>query len=206
MADQSWSLIDSDPIVFSTMIRELGVRDVDVEELYSLDDDGWQQLRHCVDDVYGFIFLVKIPTAAPEDPRPVLDLPNVFFAKQVVNNACASQALLSVLLNAEHVDLGPTLSDFKAFAIACDPETRGLCIGNSDEIRQVHNSFASKTGVAFEGEAPDDEAFHFVAYVPAAGGVVELDGLSRGPILCGKTDGGSWASLAMTAVREKIEL
>lgn len=34
---------------------------------------------------------------------------------QVISNACGTQALVHVLLNAEGVDLGETLSNFKAF-------------------------------------------------------------------------------------------
>lgn len=42
---------------------------------------------------------------------------------QVVKNACATQALLSVLLNVDHthIELGPTLADFKEFASPLDP-------------------------------------------------------------------------------------
>ena len=42
----------------------------------------------------------------------------IFFAKQEIKNACATQAILSVLLNIQHhdIELGPTLTEFKEFA------------------------------------------------------------------------------------------
>ena len=58
------------------------------------------------------------------------DYPEMFYARQVINNACGTQALLSVLLNIKDdgVDLGKTLQNFQEFASALDAETRGRLI------------------------------------------------------------------------------
>ena len=55
------------------------------------------------------------------------DYPEMFYARQVINNACGTQALLSVLLNIKDdgVELGNTLKNFQEFATALDAETRG---------------------------------------------------------------------------------
>ena len=68
------------------------------------------------------IFLFKYPTG--EKPSEVprdgdFDFEaaeNLFFAAQTIQNACGTQALLSVLLNKEgQVDIGPQLKEFKDF-------------------------------------------------------------------------------------------
>ena len=48
----------------------------------------------------------------------------IVFVKQVIENACATQAILGVLLNCEHsdIDIGTNLSDFKSFVSCFDPE------------------------------------------------------------------------------------
>ena len=53
-------------------------------------------------------------------------LDKIFFAKQMIKNACATQAIISVLLNAQHPDVhvGPILREFKDFTASFDPAVR----------------------------------------------------------------------------------
>jgi len=77
-----------------------------------------------------------------KDTRVTCSHPEVYFAQQVVVNACATQALLSVLLNCDKIDLGATLTDFKSVTNEFSPEMKGFAIGNQPLIKQSHNSFA----------------------------------------------------------------
>ena len=99
--------------------------------------------------VHGLIFLFKY--VKDDDPAGsvVQDsrLDQIFFAKQVIQNACATQAILSVLLNVDHSDiqLGETLGDFKEFTQSFDAYNKGLAMSNASQIRTVHNSFSRQT-------------------------------------------------------------
>ena len=135
--------------------------------------------------MYGLIFLYK--WQKEEDARPVdphYEASGVFFASQVISNACATQAIVSVLMNRPELELGPELSQLREFTAGMDADMKGLAIGNSDTIRAVHNSFHPPQPLIPEDERPDkdDEAFHFIAYVPVSGALYELDGLKAGPI------------------------
>lgn len=79
--------------------------------------------------MYGVIFLFKYPTGekrtdVPKDGSFDFEAAeNLFFAAQTIQNACGTQALLSVLLNEDgQVDIGSQLRDFKDFTGAFPSE------------------------------------------------------------------------------------
>jgi ubiquitin carboxyl-terminal hydrolase L5 len=164
--------------------------------------------------VYGLIFLFKY--RAGEAPSAPLSedsrADGVFFASQVIQNACATQALLSILMNIEadstEVSLGEELTNMREFTTEFDHDLKGMTIGNSEKIRAAHNSFARPEPFVNERARNDEkgeDAFHFVAYVPKNGNLYELDGLRDGPLTHGPCDDGDWLAKATAVVRRRIE-
>lgn len=193
----NWCTIESDPGVFSELLESMGANNVAVEELFTLSSESLASIS----PAYGLLFLFKWTKETSTGGGLPLKQdqvdPDLFFAKQVVHNACATQALLSVLLNSESSHVGQTLQGFKDFVKDFSFEMRGETLGNYDEIRQAHNRFtrpeplgSAEDAAASTGgrkkkvdEDDDDAAYHFIAYVPFKGGIYELDGLQDGPIL-----------------------
>ncbi|UPX16433.1 Ubiquitinyl hydrolase 1 [Ascochyta rabiei] len=205
-----WNTIESDAGVFTYLIEKLGVKDVQFEELTTLDADELRALG----DVYGVIFLFKYPTgeeasSVPRDGRYDHEAAReLFFAAQTIQNACGTQALISVLLNKEgEVDIGKELSEFKAFAGEFPPELRGETLSNSDLIRETHNSFARSSPFVDETQrtaTEDDDVYHFIAYTSINGKLYELDGLQPAPILHGACTNDEFPSKIIPVLQRRI--
>ncbi|KAK7187945.1 ubiquitinyl hydrolase [Paraphaeosphaeria sporulosa] len=174
--------------VFTYLIEKLGVKDVQFEELVTLDSQELKQLGK----IYGVIFLFKYPTGEERSDTPkdgIFDhdaANSIFFAAQTIQNACGTQALLSVLLNKDsEVEIGKDLKEFKEFTQEFPPEFRGETLSNSDVIREVHNSFARSSPFIDETQrtaTEDDDVYHFIAYTSVNNTLYELDGLQPAPI------------------------
>ena len=216
MSDE-WCTIESDPGVFTELLENVGVRHVELDELWSMDDDTLTALKES-GPVYGLIFLFKwkpgmSSTAVSVERKPLDTIPEgLFFAHQVTTNACATQAILSVILNNNDIDLGKTLTEFKSFTESFPPNLKGEAIGSCQELKTAHNSFARKD-VQFLQEQKtlqkggiDQDIFHFVSYIPYEGNVYELDGLQSGPIVLNKdnTTNTDWMMVARTAIQQRM--
>ena len=116
----SWCTIESDPAVFTELVETLGVEDVEFRELLTLEVEEFQRLG----TVHGVVFLFqwRQQDYTPEAIGALGEVDasgTIFFAKQTVNNACATQAIINGLLNSETVtSIGPVLTKYRDFAAA----------------------------------------------------------------------------------------
>lgn len=206
MAAGDWCLIESDPGVFTELIKGFEVQGVQVEELWSLEDSSFENLK----PVHGLIFLYKWRPGEEPQGSVVQDdrIRDIFFAKQEIKNACATQAILSILLNVSHpdIELGTVLTEFKEFAASFSPADRGLCITNAEKIREVHNSFARQQMFEFDETLAkkDDDVYHFVGYLPINGRLYELDGLKEGPVDLGSCDQVEWIKTVRPVLEKRM--
>ncbi|KAF9005227.1 hypothetical protein BDQ17DRAFT_1304531 [Cyathus striatus] len=133
-----FAVIESDPGVFTSLVRRLGAKHVQLVELYDIEPWATDHLKP-----HGliFCFMWHKDTHRPADFQDAA-AERVWFANQLSDDACATHAILNVLLNCPHIDIGEELRVFKADTEQMSPVMRGLAITNSPIMRQAHNSLA----------------------------------------------------------------
>ncbi|EED83066.1 predicted protein [Postia placenta Mad-698-R] len=219
-----WQLTESDPGVFtyvhrkisnfyslmlagchSELLKSLGVPLV-VDDLYSLDSVSLSEFQ----PLHAFVFLFKWvgssaePTAGQYEP----DFPG-FFAHQVVNNACATLAVINAIGNIPGLPMSSQLSDLMSFTNGMDPQTRGMAITSSDWLREAHNTLSPPSTISLDGlglPKTTEEAYHFIVYMPNMGCVYEFDGLKQYPINHGpyQESGEGWVAKAREVIEARI--
>lgn len=188
--------LECNPDVFNNLLALLDVKSVEVQDIWSLDEE-----------MLGFI------------PRPVLAVLLVFpispqyeayrieadkevpeytasgnsekvrWYRQTIVNSCGTMALLHAISNAVPEDsLGPTAAKILAETKNLPPTERAAYLENSQELENAHSAVAGQGDTAAP-DATDSIDFHYVCLTAKNGELVELDGRRKGPVFRGKLDG-----------------
>ncbi|KAL6692724.1 hypothetical protein J3F84DRAFT_89197 [Trichoderma pleuroticola] len=228
---EGWVELESEPAFFNTILQDLGVKDVKVQELFSIDQ-SW--LDTLLKPIYGLIFLFQY-TPDVDEGEGEDETGSLWFANQTTNNACATFALLNIVMNAPNIELGDKLREFKEETKDLNTVLRGHEVSNNKFMRSIHNSFTRRmdhlnVDLCLENAVSDKKSkkaktkskaakksskkkkvddsygFHFIAYVPVDGYVWELDGLRSkphriGPIASHET---CWTNIARPQIEGRI--
>ncbi|AMD20435.1 HDL309Wp [Eremothecium sinecaudum] len=191
----SWQTIESDVGVFTHLVKDLGVEHIQFEDVPYLE-----HLRMLTTPLYGVIFLFQYDPTPYRNNTPIqgvydVDYPDeLFFARQTIQDACGTQAILNTLLsiaqqNGDKIKLGDELTRFWQFTSGFkDQVLRGETMSNSEMIRNVHNSFTCPDPFERDPTAPREgkssrDVYHFTGFIPYNGYIYELDGLHEYPII-----------------------
>ncbi|CAL1702373.1 unnamed protein product [Somion occarium] len=140
-----FAVIESDPGVFTMLMRKLGVHGLEVMELYDIEPWAVDHL-----DPHGLIFCYLCADengTEDEDVQDDCDAPDpdaqdIWFANQLSDDACASQAMLNIIFNCRGVQLDPSLHRFHMDTEKMSWVMKGLAITNCQFIREAQNSLA----------------------------------------------------------------
>ncbi|KAI1814140.1 cysteine proteinase [Poronia punctata] len=209
---RGWVQLESEPAFFNAMLQDLGAKDLKVQEIFGLDE---AMLADLPKPVFGLIFLYEWTGDDTSGDARQKCPENLWFGNQTTANACATVALMNIIMNIHSVKFGPELEAFRERTRTLSPPHRGHALDTNDFIRAIHNSVARRTDLLSEdllldnkyqehmkkkrptakrktptksARKKDDEpgTYHYIAFVPVDGQVWELDGLETEPLCLGK--------------------
>ncbi|KAJ6621875.1 hypothetical protein B0H10DRAFT_2214921 [Mycena sp. CBHHK59/15] len=133
-----FAVIESDPGVFTSLTRRLGIRGLELLELY--DIEPWA-VDHLNPRGLVFCFMWRKDAHRPGDfDDPAAE--RVWFANQLSDDACASLAILNVVLNCPDIEVGEELAMFRKETESMSPVMKGLAISGSPFIWRAHRELA----------------------------------------------------------------
>ncbi|KAH6637616.1 ubiquitin carboxyl-terminal hydrolase [Boeremia exigua] len=229
---QGFCEIESEPAFFSTILRDMGVQGINVQEVFAMYPEFLETLPR---PIYGLVLLYRYRENGSSEQLQESSS-DVWFANQLpAQNSCATLAMINILMNNNDIEIGEHLREFKEFTKDFTPYQRGEAIASFDFIKRIHNSFAKEmdileadkhlsykvkkaqsqlrdkksrrksTDSATNDSAEDseDNAHHFIAYIPVGDEVWMLDGLNAQPMHIAKFDkeqGRDWVAVAADSI------
>ncbi|KAJ7481811.1 ubiquitin carboxyl-terminal hydrolase [Mycena latifolia] len=193
--------LESDPEIFTDLVRALGVHSLEFRDVLSISTEelapgGDLELPH---PVYAFILVYTTTREYEADLRAErqkardegrgyagcgTDEPAIWF-EQTIRNACGLFAMLHAVSNLsatgdQFIEPNSLLAALLHATIALGPTERAAALKNSEGIARVYNRAAPR------GSSPllDDVPGHYVCFVrsPKDGHIYELDGGKNGPV------------------------
>jgi ubiquitin carboxyl-terminal hydrolase L5 len=141
---QGFCEIESEPAYFSTILREIGVKDVTVREVFGMTPDLLDMLPQ---PIHGLILLFRYREFGNEDQATDCP-PDVWFANQLpAQNSCGTLAMINTVMNSPDIEVGEHLVQFKDFTKDMTPFQRGEAFASFDFVKKIHNSFAKKMDI-----------------------------------------------------------
>jgi ubiquitin carboxyl-terminal hydrolase L5 len=141
---QGFCEIESEPAYFSTILREIGVKDITVREVFGMTPDLLDMLPQ---PIHGLILLFRYREFGNEDQATACP-PDVWFANQLpAQNSCGTLAMINTVMNSPNIEVGEHLAQFKDFTKDMTPFQRGEAFASFDFVKKIHNSFAKKMDI-----------------------------------------------------------
>ena len=184
---EEWQELSRDPRHLNAFIENLGSSGVEVEEIYNLDslEDPKQ--------IHGIVLLYSWNPLLISDS--LYTSPDICSLTLLDPKLSLTLALLTILFNTD-IKLSPELQKFKETILPLPPKLRSVAIHNSSKIRQLQSTLSNPS--------PKARPMFFSTLFPKSGKVVEIDGLTSGPILLSDVAEDDWLERTKHILTERI--
>ncbi|KAL5121104.1 hypothetical protein ACEQ8H_000955 [Pleosporales sp. CAS-2024a] len=141
---QGFCEIESDPAYFSVILREMGVKDVAVREVFAMDSAILDMVPQ---PIYGLILLFRYRDFGTHC-QATEGTNDVWFCNQLpTQNSCGTLAMINIIMNSPEIDIGEHMTQFKEFTHDMSSVQRGETLASFDFVKKIHNSFAKRMDI-----------------------------------------------------------
>ncbi|KAJ7591548.1 ubiquitin carboxyl-terminal hydrolase [Mycena floridula] len=187
--------LESNPEVFTHLIRKLGVDALEFQDVFSIDEPDL--LAMITRPVLALVLVFPTSeayekfTADEEASRTEYTGSGadeeVFYFKQTIGNACGLYAILHALSNGPARDLivkDSPLARLIETVEPLGPAERATALEESAELEQAHTHAAKQGDSAVPESAEAEVDYHYVCFVASrkTHRLFEMDGSKKGPV------------------------
>ncbi|KAJ7577024.1 hypothetical protein C8J56DRAFT_837044 [Mycena floridula] len=213
--------LESNPAVFTNLIRNLGVESLEFQDVLSVDDP--ELLAMVTRPALALIYIGPESDnytdylTKDEAERPVYQGQGasdpILFIKQTIGNACGTMAILHSLFNGRarsHILPESVLDRLLRTLEPLGPSERSRILEESSELEQMHSQAAQQGDSEVPSDPEVEAPYHFLSLVPDKDGkiIYEMSGDRKGPvdtgILVGE-DGDMLSEGGRKAIRSFLE-
>jgi len=186
----SYKGLESNPVILNEFLREGGVQNGSLCEVFSLDDDA---LSFIPTPAHALILLYPHPgdvrESIVENESQPAESSSVYFMRQHgVRNACGIIAVLHAIANSPDIifENNSIFKDFITRTKSMSSLTKCVELGKDASIIAAaeHSALDGQTA-ALDGDA--ELEYHYVCFVSVDNSVWELDGLKQSPLFHTRT-------------------
>lgn len=207
--DKSFALIpiESDPSIMTEYLRMMCLTSHYLIDLIDYSDESGLFSSH---NVVAYIFLYE---PKKELPFGTLDTSSeitngIYFMKQVVPNSCATLALIHAYLNtvpSSAIVPSSALGFFFLKTKNMSSTDRGESFAFEENFHNLHRDAAEQGQSSFIQDITK-VSYHFAAFVPFEGNIIELDGRKPGPVNHGPFQDGDFKKAALSVMESYMKL
>ncbi|KAF9007155.1 hypothetical protein BDQ17DRAFT_1423223 [Cyathus striatus] len=217
MTKKHYIPLESDPEVFTHLLRSLGVSNLAFTDVLSLDDPDL--LSMVPRPVYGLVLVFPTVSkeweafiAAREGAREEYtgsgEGEEVVWFKQTIGNACGLYAVLHAVCNGEargFIQPNTPLSNLLSKIVPLPPAQRAQALEEDEEIEKAHHAAAVQgSSVVPDAEIPVN--YHYIAFVKSKNGhLYDLNGDLKGPVDLGVVSVGDGKGDVFDAARSVVK-
>ena len=188
--ENKWCPIDIDCFSITQILQKIKLKGIQAEEIISFPNDIKADNMHALTIIFKSDLPIHVGNVIPDTK------PDLYFCQQILHNAPIPQAILSVILNLEGIQLPQELLHYKEFVKDLPYNMREHTIN--------HLQFFKAACQSYGGANNPSECLDFISFVPNKGKIYAFGSIEKCPLFVDNIKG-DWVQTMQSRIAKLIE-